>query len=112
MPNHAQSELFEEWAQLLKAVRENDQLAGVAPYAEALQKAYVDAMSHRSLRDTLAASARDATHRLRESLNEGRDAAISVRSFVKGVLGVRAKELTVYGIKPRRKRRDLVLSRP
>lgn len=113
MPRSAQNELLHEWAKLLKAVRENeDRFPGIAPQVEALQKAYTDARSHRSIRDSLAASTRDATQRLQNSLDEGRDAAISLRSLVKGTLGVRTEELTVYGIKPRRKRRNLVLIRP
>ena len=89
------------WAKLLKVVQENEAgLAGIGPFRQALEKAHQEALTHRRVRSAMRASAQAATKRLHVSLAEGKDAAISLRSVVRGVLGPRSEKLRLYGIAP------------
>ena len=105
MPKGSQDSLLAEWSALLKEVRENEaELGGVARHREALEKACTEARNTKSQRDALQASVMEATRRLNKTMGEGRDAAIALRFFLRGVLGIRAEKLRRYGIKPLRKR--------
>lgn len=101
-----QVEQLEEWSELLKQVRSDEaELAGVSRYRNALEKAHAEAQCARNRRDALQASTMEATRRLNETLAQGRDAAIALRSFLRGALGARSERLCRYGVKPLRKRR-------
>jgi hypothetical protein len=105
MRRDSQIGMLAEWSELLKEVRANEaDLAGVARYRDALEKTYAEAQDTKSRRDALQASTMDATRRLNKAFAEGRDASIALRSFIRGVLGIRAEKLRRYGIKPLRKR--------
>jgi hypothetical protein len=92
-------------ARLLEAVRETEgELPGVAPILAALETFHAQAVSAHGRREKLVAAAREATKQLNENLAAANDAAIALRSYIKGVLGFRNPRLTHYGIKPRRKR--------
>ncbi|PYQ65441.1 MAG: hypothetical protein DMF53_05530 [Acidobacteria bacterium] len=95
-----------EWDTLLQAVKETEgDLAGVVPFREALANARARAHMFKGLQDSLEASAGEATDRLRETVAVGEDAVVALRSFIRGVLGMRNEKLLRYGIKPRGKRR-------
>lgn len=95
-----------EWDTLLQAVKETEgDLKGVAPFREALANARARAHIFKGLQESLEASAGDATDRLRETVAVGEDAAVALRSFIQGVLGMRNEKLFRYGIRPRGKRR-------
>jgi len=96
----AQDHMFREWESLLTKVRKyQDELAGVAPFRDALATAHFTAVTSRNARDTLAAAAMEETRRLNEALAAGRDAAACLRHYIKSVLGVRSEKLGRYGIK-------------
>lgn len=95
------NDALEEWDLLLQSVRETEgDLAGVAPFREALARSKAQVRTFRSLRDTLKVSTGDASHRLRSALGTGEDAAVSLRSFIRGALGPRSEKLHRYGMKP------------
>lgn len=92
-------------ARLLEMVRETEgELPGVASFLAPLEKLHAQAVSSRDQREKLAASAREATKQLHENLAAANDAAIALRSYIKGVLGFRNPKLARYRMKPRRKR--------
>jgi hypothetical protein len=104
MSKNSQDATFKEWEEILANVGEDEaELAGVAPYKEALRSACSRAMGHRCLREGLLASTQNETQRLNKAIAEGRDASIRLRNFLKGVLGPRNEKLRRYGIKPLRK---------
>jgi hypothetical protein len=91
--------------ELLQAVRENKrELPGVAPFCEALEKVYEQAVSSKNRREALMVASQEATRHLNQDLVAAQDAAIALRSFIKSVLGCRNPKLGHYGIKPIRKR--------
>jgi hypothetical protein len=91
-----------KWAPLLRAVRLNEvKLAGVAPFREALEKAYTEAVFNQRAMEAIRESLREAMRRRNASLAAGYDAAISLRHFIKSVLGPRTEELHLYGMTPR-----------
>lgn len=111
MPRNSKDSMLKEWAKLLKAVNlHQDDLGGVAPFRDILEKAYAEALANRAVQEAMKASAKDSTRRLRESLGVGYYAAISLRHFIKSVLGTRSEKLVRYGVKPRRARRPPVRS--
>ncbi len=104
---------FAEWEALLQAVRETEgDLGCVTPFREALANAQAQALTFKTLRDSLEASVGDASHRLRNAMITGEDAAVSLRCFLRSMLGVRNEKLLRYGILPlggrRRRARDKV----
>jgi hypothetical protein len=108
MPKKSQDVLFQEWEKMIEAARADEaELAGIAPFRAALEHSHSQAVACRCLRDTLNASAEDATRRLQEHLMEGRDTASRLRSFVKSMFGRRSEKLGRYGIgiRPRRRLR-------
>lgn len=93
-----------DWDVLLKTARRHEcELGGVAPFLEALAGAHDQAVSLKSLRDSLDASANDADLRLKAVLERGHDAAINLRSFILSVLGLKNPKLREYGMTPRGK---------
>jgi hypothetical protein len=106
MPKSSRENILADWKALLEALQADEgRFAGAAPLQAALEKAYVETLSQLGLRNALAASTQEATHRLRQSVDEGREAASRLRALVKGTLGPRAQELEEFGIKPVRPRR-------
>lgn len=96
----------ESWDALLEAVRETEHdLAGVAPFRDALADAYTRALLLKITRDTQEASAREARRGYREALATGKDAAVALRGFIQSVLGLRNDKLVCYGLQPRGRRR-------
>lgn len=96
----------EEWDALLQAVKETEgDLKGVVPFREALAEARERAHAANSLKETLKATGADAVERLREVLTVGEDAAVALRNFIRGVLGMSNEKLRRYGIQPRGKYR-------
>ena len=105
MPKASRESILADWKALLEALQANEgRFAGAAPFQAALEKAYVATVGQLSLRNALAASTQEATHRLKQRVDEGREAASRLRALVKGTLGYRAKELEEFGIKPTRRR--------
>ncbi|MFL6193719.1 MAG: hypothetical protein ACJ75H_06075 [Thermoanaerobaculia bacterium] len=95
-----------DWDALLKTARRHEcELGGVAPFLAALAGAHDQAVSLKSLRDSLDASANDADLRLKAVLERGHDAAVNLRSYIVSVLGVKNPKLREYGLTPRGKLR-------
>jgi hypothetical protein len=92
---------IEEWDTLLQVVRETEgELGGISPFRKALADAHAQARTYQSLRNSLAASTRDARQRFNHSMTVGEDAAVALRGFIRSVLGPRSDKLRSYGIKP------------
>ena len=111
MPKNAQTEIFEDWATMVRAARKSKAcLAGVEPYLGTLEKAHQSAVKSRKQRDVLSAASQEATQQLQYALADGRDAASRLRSFIKSKLGAHSEQLVAFGIQPiRRRRRKLAV---
>jgi len=102
MPKTSRERILADWKALLEALQANEgRFAGAASLQATLEKALVETVGQMSLRNALAASTQEATHRLKQSVDEGLEAASRLRALVKGTLGPRVKELEAFGIKPR-----------
>jgi SpoVK/Ycf46/Vps4 family AAA+-type ATPase len=102
MPKISRNNSLNQWAPLLRAVRLNEaKLAGVAPFRQALEGAYTEAVFNQRAMDAIRETLREATRRRNASFAAGYDAAIALRHFIKSVLGPRAEELRLYGMTPR-----------
>ncbi|HEX7181616.1 MAG TPA: hypothetical protein VF756_07220 [Thermoanaerobaculia bacterium] len=105
MPRNSLDDVFHDFSSLVATARKYESAhPGIAPFRQALEDAQVRARCTRTLRDALAASKMEATQQLRLSVDEGREAVIRLRSFVKGALGSRDETLADFGMKPRRRR--------
>ena len=105
MPKASRERILADWKSLLEALQANEgRFAGAEPLQAALEKAVVETVGQSSLRNALAASTREATHRLNRTVDEGRETASRLRALVKGTLGHRSKELETFGMKPTRRR--------
>jgi hypothetical protein len=92
---------LQDWENLLGAVQETEhELGGVAPFRETLMAARNQALAFKALRDSLEASTGDATQRLRTQVAAGDVAFVSLRSYIRSVLGNRSGKLRRYGLKP------------
>jgi hypothetical protein len=106
MPRNAFDVQHQQWKKLLEAVGEGKaELAGVAPFSAALESAHAKVVHARKQRDELYAASQEATRSMYQALEECREAGISLRHYIKSVLGSRAEKLSRYGIKPRKSRR-------
>jgi hypothetical protein len=112
MPKTSQAALLQDSERLLRTVETSEgELAGVASYRAALERAYSQAVSARVRRDALVASAQVETVQVNQALAACTEAARSLRHYLKSVLGSRNPKLTRYGIQPLRKR-GRFLTRP
>jgi hypothetical protein len=105
MRKDSQDSLLQQWDRLLKAVhRYEARLGGIAPFRDALERAYSQAVSSKRRREVARAAAEDATRALRESLETAFDASVSLRGFIKSLIGFRSEMLREFGMTPRKKR--------
>jgi hypothetical protein len=107
MMKKSRKAMLKQWASLLNAVNllEAD-LGGIAPFREALEKACAAAQASQVVQDMKRAQAKEATRRVKADFDGSADAAISLRNFIKSVLGPRSHLLVQFGMKPRGRRRS------
>ncbi len=105
MRKEAQDTLLQRCERMLKAVRKHEAaLGGVAPFRDALERAYTQTLFNRQRREVARAAAKEATRQLHESLNTAYDARAALRHFLQSVLGYRSDKLRLFDIQPRKKR--------
>lgn len=105
MPKRTSNQDFNRFESLLEVAREDEgEIAGVTPLREALERAHCQALFLRCLRDAMQSTTMDATRKLNKALADGQEAAICLRSYVRGKLGTKSEKLVRYGIKPRGRR--------
>jgi hypothetical protein len=106
MKSNSQDNQIQDWRDLLRAAQESEcEMRGVEPFVEALEESSDEAMSLRCRRDALLVSAEELTAEMNAAFAMTHDAAMALRSYVKGVLGLRSERLVRFGIKPLRRRR-------
>ncbi len=111
MPKSSFADQIQDWEKLLQAVRCSEaELAGLAPFREAFERAYALAVSTRARRDALRIATMEATRQINAEFAACREAASALRSYVKSVLGFRSEALLLYGVRPIRKRRPAARS--
>jgi hypothetical protein len=105
MPRNSYDDQVQQWERLLEAAREGEtELAGVAPFRAALESAHANLIHVRKQREGLHAASQEATRSMYRAFEECCEAGISLRHYIKSVLGSRAEKLSRYGIKPRKRR--------
>lgn len=110
MPKNSFADQIRDFEMLLQAVRGSQaELAGLAPFREALERAQEHAVSIRARRDALRASTQKATREVNTAFAACREAASALRNYVKSVLGYRNEQLVRFGIRPIRKQRRGVM---
>jgi hypothetical protein len=106
MAKDSQDSQLHELGTLITVARQHEgKIPGIRPYRVKLEKAYLDALTARSTRDSLIAETRKATRRLRGTLTAAKEAALRLRSYARGTLGPRNEQLTCFGVAPLKKRR-------
>ena len=104
--DRSQDATLQELGTLITVARQHEgSIPGIRPYRVKLEKAYLDALTARSTRDSLDAETRKATRRLRGTLTAAKEAALRLRSYARGTLGPRNEQLTCFGVAPLKKRR-------
>ena len=74
---------LQKWEILLIQARALEvRLAGIVSLRSALEECYARVQATRSMRDTLQASSKDATRRIKEVLAAGKEAAAGLRQLV------------------------------
>ena len=83
MSGPSQKDMLQNWETLLMRVRAREvELAGMVSLRDELETAYSRVKATRSMRDTLQASSRDASKRIKEALAAGKKAAADLRRMV------------------------------
>lgn len=86
MPRCSQKKTLQSWETLLMEARSQEaELSALATLREELEQTYTRAQSTRAMQETLNASARDSTRRLRAALVDGQQAAVRLRHLVKSL---------------------------
>jgi hypothetical protein len=102
----SQDDKVRDWRELQRATQDaEDEIHGVGPFLEELEENHDEAVSLRSRRDALVASAMEVTAQMNAAFAVTHDSAMALRSYIKGVLGPRSEKLVRFGIKPLRGRR-------
>lgn len=105
MPKVALADLQLDWQQLLIAAEPYREVKNLKDELALLQTAYDRLQELTYLRDELQAKRQRATQEMGEVKDQGKDAAIRVRSVLQGIFGVENERLVQFGIAPRRPRR-------
>jgi CHASE3 domain sensor protein len=105
MPKVALADLKLDWGQLLAAAEPYRDDEKLKDEIAMLQSAHDRLQELSALRDELQAKRQRATQEMGEVKDQGKDAAIRVRSVLQGMLGPKNERLVQYGIAPRRPRR-------
>jgi hypothetical protein len=101
----AQDTLLQRCERMLRAVRKCEaELGGVAPFRDALERAYAQTLFNKQRRLVARAAAQEATRQLHESFDTVYDAHAALRHFLQSVLGYRSDKLRLFEIQPRKKR--------
>ncbi len=112
MPKVAQADLQLDWQQLLTAAQPYAEVKDLKDELALLQTSYDRLLQLSSLRDEMRAKAQRATQEMGEVKEEGKDAAMRVRSVLQGILGVRNERLVEFNVAPHRLRRRRRRSKP
>ena len=84
MSGRSQKDQLQNWEILLMEARAYEiELAGVVSMRTELEEAYARVKATRSMRETLQASSRDASRRIKETFATGKKAAVDLRRVVK-----------------------------
>lgn len=106
MRKNSQDAKLNELGRLITVARQHEgKIPGIKPYRAKLERAYLDALTARSTRDSLKLETLKATRRLKGTLAAAEDAAMRLRSYARGTLGPRNEQLTCFGVAPLKKRR-------
>lgn len=105
MPKVAEADLRLDWWQLLTAAEPYRDNKKMKDEIAMLQSAYDRLKELSALRDELQARRQRATQEMGEVKDQGKDAAIRVRSLLRVALGTTNERLVQFGVAPRRARR-------
>ena len=105
MPKVALADLRLDWGQLLAAAEPYREDKRMKDALALLQSAHGRLQELSALRDELQAKRQRATQEMGEVKDQGKDAAIRVRSVLRGILGSTNERLVQFGVTPRRPRR-------
>ena len=105
MPKVALADTRDDWTQLLQAAAPYGDLKDLKVYLADLEAALTRLGELEGLRAHLQAQRQQATQELYEVRETGKEAAIRIRSTLRGILGHDSPMLTQFNMRPRRKRR-------
>lgn len=101
----AYGKVFRDWEALLGACQQN---AALLPGFESLKTEMETLLARaRDLKieqENLNGARKDATQRLRQLLDDGRETARKIRGFIQGHLGSKSERLSQFGISPNGRR--------
>ena len=105
MPKVALADLKLDWGQLLAAAEPYREDKRLKDELALLRSAYGRLHELTALRDELQAKRQQATQEMGAVKDEGKVAAMRVRSMLRGILGTTNERLVQFGVAPRRPRR-------
>lgn len=106
MPKVALAKLITDWKQLLRAAAEHADKKGLRAHLRKLEIAIQRFEKIEAKRAELQARLQQATQELGEVKEDGKLAAVEIRSILKGIFGHSSERLSQYNMRPRRSRRS------
>jgi CHASE3 domain sensor protein len=105
MPKAALADTVYDWKQLLLAAAEHANKKELKIHLKKLAKAAKRFEELEALREELRARRQEATQELEEVKQDGKEAAIEVRSILRGIFGHTSERLGQFNMRPRRNSR-------
>jgi len=110
MPKAALADTVHDWKQLLLAAAEHADKKELKVHLKKLATAARRFEELEALRDELKARRQQATQELAEVKEAGKEAAIEVRSILRGIFGHTSERLNQFNMRPRRNSRRKTVS--
>jgi hypothetical protein len=99
-------DVMADWQSLLAAYKQHAELLGDGEVDRAfLAAARARAFELKNLQDSLRARKQEATQQLNQMVQQGKEAAIRMRSLARHRIGPRNEGLVLFGVAPIRKRK-------
>ncbi len=106
MPKIALADLNLDWKQLLQAAAPHANKKGLKVHLRKLEIAIGRFDEIEALRAELQAKCQQATQDLGVVKEEGKDAAMEIRTILKGIFGASSERLSQFNMRPRRRRKN------
>ena len=101
----AQADIAQDWKGLLDSTEKSPEvLPSVETECQALSQLLNKFLVLKAQQDELTAKRQETTQQLNETIDQGKDVAVQIRSVLRGKVGPRNERLVQYKIAPLRRR--------
>jgi hypothetical protein len=102
---NSQADVMADWESLLQAIQSNPDLQPVVDAErQSLAQSLTEVQGFKAHQNEMTALRQEATQKLNDAVEKGKETAIKIRSVVRGKIGPKSERLVHFKIAPLRKR--------